>query len=314
MKEIMKGTFFTAGAILVASLTFASCAGQGKQVSGPDDFPPAMTGFIAYPDNPVFAGSGADTWDRKIRERGFILYEDGLYKMWYTGYNPEIAEEKFPGYATSTDGVNWARYPENPVFKEKWTEDMFVLKHEGLYYMYAEGADDIAHLLTSANGINWQELGNLTITTTRGDTIPAPFGTPALWIEDGKWYLFYERDDAAVWLATSEDKLHWTHVQDEPVLSPGPETYDRGAIACNQVVKYKGKYYLYYHASPQPYGGNIANTWNSNVAMSDDLIHWKKYPGNPLVENDCSSPILVFNGEKPILYTMHPAVCRYPGK
>jgi sucrose-6-phosphate hydrolase SacC (GH32 family) len=306
-----KDISLTAGIVLFTLFTFASCAGQGRQVAGEGDFPVEMVGFTAYPANPVFAGTGGDTWDKKIRERGFILYEEGLYKMWYTGYNADMAEEKFLGYATSDDGVNWVRYSDTPVFNAKWTEDVFVLKHEGLYYMYAEGADDIAHLLTSADGINWREQGDLTITTTRGDTIPAPFGTPALWIEDGKWYLFYERNDAAVWLATSEDKLHWTHVQDEPVLSPGPETYDKGAIAVNQVVKHKGKYYLYYHATPQPYGGDVPNTWNVDVAVSDDLIHWRKYPDNPLVENDCSSPILVFDGEKPGLYTMHPAVCRY---
>jgi sucrose-6-phosphate hydrolase SacC (GH32 family) len=307
----MKIIHLTTEIVSFALFTFASCANHGKQVSGQDDFPAEMVEFTVYPDNPVFAGTGTDTWDKKIRERGFILYEDGLYKMWYTGYNPEIAEEKFLGYATSADGVNWARYSDKPIFNEKWTEDVFVLKHERFYYMYAEGANDIAHLLTSTDGINWQEQGDLTITTTQGDTIPAPFGTPALWIEDGKWYLFYEQDDAAIWLATSKDKLHWTHVQDEPVLSPGPEIYDKGAIAGNQVVKYKGKYYLYYHATPQPYGGSIPNTWNSNVAMSEDLIHWKKYPNNPLVENDCSSPILVFSEENPILYTMHPTACRY---
>ena len=52
-------------------------------------------------------------------------------------------------------------------------------------------------------------------------------------------------------------------------------------------------------------------TWTSNVAMSTDLIHWKKYPENPVVKGDFSSAILVFDGEKPSLYTMHPVVCRY---
>ena len=33
---------------------------------------------------------------------------------------------------------------------------MFVLKHEDKYFMFAEGKNDIAHLLTSADGINWQ--------------------------------------------------------------------------------------------------------------------------------------------------------------
>jgi len=291
----------------------ASCTGGKKQTSESADFPSEMVDFVKYDGNPVFAGSGSDTWDAKIRERGFIIYEDGIYKMWYTGYNPQLSETKFLGYATSTDGVNWTRHPENPIFREKWAEDMIVIKHEGIYYMYAEGVDDVAHLMTSPDGIKWQEQGDLTITTTKGDTIPAPYGTPTVWIENGKWYLFYERDDAAIWIATSDDKLNWRNLQDEPVLSPGPETYDRGAIAADQIVKHKGKYYLYYHATPDAYGQPNPNPsgWNSSVAMSTDLFHWTKYPHNPIVGDDCSSPILVFDGDKPSLYTMHPDVRRY---
>ncbi len=98
---------------------------------------------------------------------------------------------------------------------------MFVIKDDGTYYMFAEGENDVAHLLTSPDGINWTEQGDLTIITTRGDTLSAPYGTPVIWIENGQWYLFYERNDDAIWLAKSDDKLTWTNVQDEPVLRPG---------------------------------------------------------------------------------------------
>ena len=49
-------------------------------------FPAALTDFAPYSNNPVFSGTAADTWDQKIRERGYILHEDGIYYMWYTGY------------------------------------------------------------------------------------------------------------------------------------------------------------------------------------------------------------------------------------
>ena len=69
-------------------------------------FPSALTDFIAYKNNPVFAGTGTDTWDQKIRERGYILREDGMYYMWYTGYKGDEAVEKHLGLATSTDGLS----------------------------------------------------------------------------------------------------------------------------------------------------------------------------------------------------------------
>ena len=295
---------------------------QKAQSADNADFPAAMVDFVPYQHNPIFSGTDSDTWDQHIRERGYILLEDGIYKMWYSGYKGGDNDPKSLGYATSTDGINWTRYPQNPIFSKKWTEDMFVMKVNGTYYMYAEGANyenqeatnDIAHLLTSPDGINWEEKGNLIMIDTKGDTIPGPYGTPSVIIENGKWHLFYERNDEAIWVATSSgDPRTWTNVSDDPVLKPGPESYDSGAVANNQVLKYKGKYYMYYHGSSNPDWDkpDAVATWSSNVAMSTDLIHWVKYPKNPIVEGDHSSPILVPEGDKYRLYAMHDKVWLY---
>ena len=70
--------------------------------------------------------------------------------------------------------------------------------------MFAEGKNDIAHLLTSPDGLNGPITGSLDIRKTDGSPIgPGPYGTPAAWFESGTWYLFYERGDRGVWLATS---------------------------------------------------------------------------------------------------------------
>ena len=125
--------------------------------------------------------------------------------------------------------------------------------------------------------------------------------------ENGIWYLFYERDDSGIWLATSKDLKTWTNVQDEPVLKCGPEPYDKFAVAMNQVIKYKGLYYGYYHAS----AFKDWHEWSTNVAVSKDLIHWKKYANNPIVDSNKSSGILVNDGTRYRLYTMHPEVNVY---
>ena len=76
-----------------------------------------------------------------------------------------------------------------------------------------------------------------------------PRGTPTAWFEDDTWYLFYERRDLGIWLATSPDLAVWTNVSDEPVLTLGPADYDRRQIALNQIVKYHDLYYAFYHGS-----------------------------------------------------------------
>ena len=297
-------------------LLINSCGQKQKRAAKTDvkpEFAKEMVEFVPYEHNPLFSGTDSDTWDRHIRERGFILFDEGIYKMWYTGYSGGDDDTKYLGYAVSEDGINWTRYPENPVFSEKWTEDMFVMKYDDLYFMYAEGKNDVAHLLKSSDGIKWEEQGDLVIITVKGDTIPGPYGTPSVLVEDGKWYLFYERNDEGIWLAASKDHITWINVQDDPVLKKSQGKYDSGAVAANQVFKYKGNYYMYYHGSTDENWNlpGASSVWTSNVAISSDLVNWIKYPNNPVVEGDHSSPVMVYDGKEYRLYTMHDKVCLY---
>jgi len=93
-------------------------------------------------------------------------------------------------------------------------------------------------------------------------------------------------------------------VQDDPVLTPGPEAYDREMIAVNQVVRHGGRYYAYYHGTGSSDSPRI---WNTNVAVSTDRLHWTKYQANPLVQGK-SSGIVVPTPEGLRLYTMHDQV------
>lgn len=272
-------------------------------------FPSALVEFAPMTDTPVFEGAGPGHWDEHIRERGWILYEDNAYHLWYTGYRSGNKEIKKLCYAVSKDGMHWERHADNPIYDEKWTEDMMVLKVEDTYYMFAEGDGDRARLLTSTNRVDWTDRGTLDIRKANGKPLtPGPFGTPAAYFENGTWNLFYERNDEAIWLARSTDLKIWTNVQDTPVLECGPDAYDKAMIALDQIVKYEGAYYAYYH-------GLVPDTdpdeWTSAVAVSSDLVHWEKYPGNPIVRGDKSSPVLVQDGKGYRLYTMHPSVFVY---
>lgn len=294
-------------AIRRVSIPLAALAlAVGTSAGGTDDAPWRLVDWRPIIDGPVFEGAGGDAWDGKIRERGFILIDDeGTYNLWYSGYNFDKAQTISLGRATSADGLQWTRDPANPIFDKLWTEDVCVVRHNGTYQMFAEGKNDVAHRLSSPDGKNWTDHGSLDIRLTSGEPIPpGPYGTPVGWFEDGLWRLLYERRDAGVWHATSPDMKIWTNVLDDPVLSPGPESYDKTMIASNQVVRRDGYYYTFYHALAEP----GARDWNTCVARSKDLIHWKKYPGNPIIAGNRSSAVLVETPEGDRLYTMHPAV------
>jgi beta-1,2-mannobiose phosphorylase / 1,2-beta-oligomannan phosphorylase len=272
-----------------------------------EDFPKELVSWKLLPQSPVFQGTGLERgWDRKIRERGWILFEDGLYHLWYTGYNDDRSPNRSLGYALSIDGLNWTRWPSNPIVASSWVEDVCVVKSDGVYYMFAEGERDVAHLLTSTDRLNWKEQGALDIRKVDGSSIPpGPYGTPTVFLEGGTWYLFYERGDRGVWLATSKDLKVWTNVQDDPVLAMGPDAYDKYAVAFDQVFKHDGVYYAYYHANAH---NPWKKDWTTNIARSKDLVHWEKYAGNPLISNDSSSSVMLSVNGRLRLYTMHPEI------
>jgi len=215
------------------------------------------------------------------------------------------------GYATSRDGLKWLPHPGNPIYRGQWVEDMCIIPHEGTLYMFAEGEQDRAQLLTSRDGIEWTRVGRLDVRLKNGDSIPdGPYGTPTVWFEDGVWNLFYERGDRGIWLARSTDLKVFTNVQDEPVMVPGPQAFDRDLIAVNQIVKHAGRYYAVIHGSQKPTDPAQLSQWATGVATSTDLIRWTKYSGNPLrpISENKSSGLLIHDGREFRLYTMHAKV------
>ena len=273
-----------------------------------DDFPKELTSFEPIAANPIFTGAGDGNWDVKIRERGWIIRDDRQWKMWYTGYDGTRPGKKMLGYATSRDGLTWSRHPANPIHSEHWVEDICIIRHERTLYMFAEGEQDRAHLLTSNDGLTWTRVGRIDVRLKNGEPISdGPYGTPTAWHEDGTWNLFYERGDKGIWLARSTDLKTFTNVQDEPVMVPGPDEFDHDLIAMNQIIKHNGKYYAVIHGARKPTDPAQPSIWATGLAMSTDLIHWKKYPGNPLrpISENKSSGLLIHDGREFRLYTMH---------
>ncbi len=273
-----------------------------------DLFPRELTKFEPLPGNPVFMAGGEGRWDVKIRERGWILRDGDQWRMWYTGYDGTRPGQKMLGYATSADGLVWKADARNPIYRENWVEDVCIIPHDGTLYMFAEGEQDRAQLLTSQDGIAWKRVGRLDVRLKNGMPIEdGPYGTPTAWFEGGTWNLFYERGDKGIWLARSKDLQVFTNVQDEPVIVPGPDEFDHDLIAMNQVIKHNDRYYAVIHGSKKPADPAQPGLWATGLATSTDLIHWVKYPGNPLrpISENKSSGLLIPVGDRFRLYTMH---------
>ncbi len=164
-----------------------------------------------------------------------VVIKDGnLYKMWYSGQDPDNVFRV--GYATSTDGIHWTKYAGNPVLDVGeagvWDSEVVrvnaVIKDGGTYRMWyiGNGHQRIGYA-TSTDGIHW---------TKYADNPVFDAGPPGSWDEgavtfasvilDGEGYKMWHTGmgasgfggEARIGYATSPDGIHWTRAPQSPVL------------------------------------------------------------------------------------------------
>lgn len=91
----------------------------------------------------------------------------------------------------------------------------------------------------------------------------------------------YEIDPGYEGVASSDDGLHWWRVHDQPILSVHDAdcgAWEKDCIYQPWLVEHDGRFYNIYNAKLMP-------EWieQSGVACSDDLLHWTRYAGNPVL-------------------------------
>jgi predicted GH43/DUF377 family glycosyl hydrolase len=149
-----------------------------------------------------------------------IMYEDGVYKMWYGG----DSNGGCACYATSPDGINWTRYAGNPVLQRSnssWDDEgaggqHSVIRTDSGYLMiykgYGSEADDWAFygLAKSDDGINWKKKGKvISPQPAIGETVT--FRNMSLLKIGDTYYLFHTMVNYLnLFLLTSYDGVTWS--------------------------------------------------------------------------------------------------------
>jgi len=106
--------------------------------------------------------------------------------------------------------------------------------------------------------------------------------TPSVILEDGiykMWYDGYDGNTFYIGHATSEDGIHWTKYEGNPIIYPGPaDSWDDygGNFGAPSVILDNGVYRMWYYS----YDGIRDRI---GYATSEDGIHWTKYAGNPVL-------------------------------
>jgi len=294
------------GNIMIAVAAFSlATAGEPRTTRDPAAgggvWQGAPVHWTAHPANPVLSPGPPGAWDEHIRERMWVIHDDGRFLAWYGGWKGNY-DKKTPnlvhlGFATSEDGIRWTKHPKNPVFDQRWVEDVCVVKLRDTYYLYGEDETEnktAIHLLTSTDGVQWTARGNVLQKTAGSDWEGGWVGTPLVWRELNPWYMLYEGGPPGdVGLATSADGVHWQKSLNNPVLRRAAKgTWDDNVVGPSSILKRNGRYYLFYiGGGPQ---------FRDGLATSNDFVHWTRYPGNPLVSD--MSAVFVATPNKCLLY------------
>ena len=85
------------------------------------------------PANPVLAKGDGKEWDKDGTWDPFVLYENGVFKMWYGGGMDRHCEW---GYAVSTDGVKFVKKGQISHLGDVEDDHVAHDKASGRYFMY----------------------------------------------------------------------------------------------------------------------------------------------------------------------------------
>lgn len=120
--------------------------------------------WVKYPNNPILVGGPGyyDSWWTRFPS---VLFDNGTYKMWYTGHTLTNTGQPWYiaiDYATSADGVHWTKFAGNPVYGggSSWPNFFFrhpcVLKVTGTFVMVSDNSYQVSYA-TCPDGIKWTQ-------------------------------------------------------------------------------------------------------------------------------------------------------------
>jgi hypothetical protein len=171
--------------------------------------------WTKHPANPVLPkGEGAD-WDRDGTWDPFVLYEDGVFKMWYGGGMGQHCDW---GYAVSTDGVRFIKKGQLSHLGNVEDDHVVHDKQSGRYFMYYWDRKHEPMGLFRAQSPNETnfDFAHASPLTIKGLKYPGMYKFTHVIQDGGLWYMFYGEfvrpGCKGCWSgsAVSNDGLRWT--------------------------------------------------------------------------------------------------------
>ncbi|MDR3668236.1 MAG: hypothetical protein P4L35_15450 [Ignavibacteriaceae bacterium] len=235
--------------------------------------------WIDYGGNPILTSNNNPSFPNGVNTTK-ILYDNGVYKMWYDGiYNSAVASI---WYAESQDGINWNTVGSTPVLSkgESGSWDAYavtiaaVIKSGNTYMMYYNGhqnySDDISTgLALSTDGIHWSKNPAPIIGITDGYY---HFNFMDVVKKDSVYYGYGDFKTSStstagiIFVATSIDGLTWLR---QPILN-ATLTWESGSIGFPTVIYDNNTFKMIYSTSNGAFFGSATSTDGFNFIKSSD--------------------------------------------
>ena len=153
------------------------------------------------------------TWEGMVVSAPSIIEHEGLYYMFYTGFDDRVPGKQTIGLATSKDLFQWKRHPGNPVYEvPAWAErrpdgwidcrDSHVIRYGDEFLLFTmvtkEGKGAIA-LASSKNLTEWKDLGPAVVTFKEPES-------PRVFEHGGSYYMFISSAHGKQLLRTKDPK------------------------------------------------------------------------------------------------------------
>ncbi|MBL7162027.1 MAG: glycosidase [Anaerolineales bacterium] len=227
-----------------------------------------------HPSNPILLPDPTSDWETYNVFNPSVIYHNGLFHMHYRAQGFDWVSRI--GYAVSSDGNHWnrMRYPVlEPVggSESRGVEDPRVTKIDNRFYMcytaYGskvegepthEGGGILPMIACSDNLITWERLGPIVRGEDNKDHVLFPQRI-------GERYAVLHRRWPDIWIAYSDDLLHWDKADMGTILSPRADNdWDSKSIGGNGVpIETEHGWLVFYHG----YGGD--HIYHIGVCMLD---------------------------------------------
>lgn len=252
--------------------------------------------WVRDADKPCIALGAQGSFDDAHILAPCVAHENGTYTMWYCGSRGAVADRVYTlGMATSRDGLSFEKYDASPVLRLGEgsasiltpqllrNPDGTVHRENGMLRMWftradltKEGARHDLHEIRSADGMSWSKPGPIQMENAYAPTMLKDRDAYRMWYTD------VSSEPWSIRHAVSGDGTHWDVVPDPVLVVDQPWENDR--LFYPTVLGSDGSYFMWY-GSYSCHGADALRT-SLGFAVSEDGIHWKKHPRNPVFGPD----------------------------